>query len=252
MKTNVNLTGMVFGRLTAIRQDMSLKGHSYWICLCSCGIQKSVREKSLMHAITKSCGCLNKDPFSRKVEDLSGRIFGKLTVIRRDESKINIKKGSYWICQCECGNMAYPSRKSLMDGTRSCGCLQKDIASGKAKPYAGSDKNAWLAKYKRRARDNNVEFTLTDEEFFTICSKNCFYCDVPPSHKSHGYITKKDVGQYLANGIDKIDPTIGYVIYNCVPCCKMCNFMKTNKSLDVFVNKIFEIADNMRKKQNEL
>ncbi len=249
MKTNVDLTNMIFGKLVVLERDMPRKGHQYWICLCSCGIKKSIREKSLMHAQSRSCGCGKKEIVTRRVENLIGNIFGKLTVLNRDESKIGAQKGSYWICQCSCGNTTSTSRHSLINhGVVSCGCFQKEMARKNAKPNGESDKNSWINKYKRRARKNGIEFTLTDGEFFNICSQNCYYCDAPPEHKSHGYTTKLDLGKFYANGIDRIDPVIGYVIYNCVPCCKICNFMKTNKNLEIFVNKVFQIADNIRKK----
>ena len=133
-------------------------------------------------------------------------------------------------------------------GTKSCGCLQKEVAIDSALPNAGSNRKAWLTKYKRRAKENEVAFMLTDEQFYDICSRNCFYCNTAPSPKSHGYITQKDVGEYLANGIDRVDPSLGYILENSIPCCKICNFMKTNKNQKDFINKIFEIADNLRKK----
>jgi hypothetical protein len=38
-----------------------------------------------------------------KLIDLTNQIFGKLRVIEKDNSKLT-KTGSYWLCQCECGN----------------------------------------------------------------------------------------------------------------------------------------------------
>ena len=76
----------------------------------------------------------------------------------------------------------------------------------------------------------------------------CFYCDALPSKKNHGHINLIDKGSYYANGIDKVDPTLRYTKENSVPCCKTCNFMKTDKAQSEFVQKIFEIADNLRKK----
>lgn len=193
---------------------------------------------------------MNERPIkTRKTkEDYVGRIFGKLAVLNRDMSKVGRGIGSYWVCKCECGKICSISRHSFNHGTKSCGCLQKEVAIDKAIPNAGSNKRSWLKKYKRRAKENKVDFALTDDQFYDICSRNCFYCDSRPTPRSHGYVTKKDVGQYFANGIDRIDPNKGYLLENCVPCCKVCNFMKTNKSMDFFISKILEIANNIRKK----
>ena len=59
--------------------------------------------------------------------NLTGQIFGRLTVIKRDtERKTN--SGSYWICQCECGKIKSVKSSSLRRGEiQSCGCLRNDM-----------------------------------------------------------------------------------------------------------------------------
>jgi hypothetical protein len=76
---------------------------------------------------------------------------------------------------------------------------------------------------------------------------NCFYCDDPPSARSHGYKRKNDMSVYLANGIDRLDSNGGYTNENSVPCCTPCNLMKTDKTMEGFLNRVFRIADNRRK-----
>ncbi len=187
----------------------------------------------------------------RVKENLIGRVFGKLTVLNRDFDQIGKKRGTYWICQCECGKICSTSRHSMVNhGAKSCGCLQKEVAISRAIPNAGSDKKSWLNKYKRRCQKKGTEFSLTDKQFYDICSMNCYYCDALPSPRSCGYKTKKDVGEYRANGIDRVDPNVGYIETNCVPCCTICNFMKTNKSQKDFINKILEIADHIGRSED--
>ena len=37
--------------------------------------------------------------------DLTGKKFGRLTVIRKVEKPKNLrKKAAYWLCRCDCGN----------------------------------------------------------------------------------------------------------------------------------------------------
>lgn len=58
--------------------------------------------------------------------DLTGKKFGRLTVICRDKTSPN-KRIAYWLCFCECGNHNKIRSHSLTSGlTRSCGCLQKE------------------------------------------------------------------------------------------------------------------------------
>jgi hypothetical protein len=181
-------------------------------------------------------------------EDLTERKFGLLFVKSRDLTKVGLKRGSFWICQCECGRNTSISRHSLVNhGTQSCGCLQKAWARSQALPNGEADKNHWLMKYKRRATELKIEFSLTDEEFYDICSLRCFYCDDVPVPRSHGYTRQNYTGTYSANGIDRVNPEIGYTKNNSVPCCTPCNLMKTNKSQEYFINKAIKIANKHRK-----
>lgn len=64
-----------------------------------------------------------------KLIDLTGKQFGKLTVIIRDleYQKIHNKDKPYWKCQCQCGNIVTVSGKNLREGkTKSCGCINKE------------------------------------------------------------------------------------------------------------------------------
>ena len=68
-------------------------------------------------------------------EDLTGKRFGNLTVIRKTDQK---NRSSYlWLCKCDCGKEKLVSSYSLKSGmTKSCGCLgrkerTKDITGEK-------------------------------------------------------------------------------------------------------------------------
>lgn len=58
----VDLTGHVFGRLTAIKPIEQDKNHRYiWLCKCICGKHKKVFSAQLVSKNVKSCGCLYKE-----------------------------------------------------------------------------------------------------------------------------------------------------------------------------------------------
>ena len=64
----------------------------------------------------------------RKIEDLTGKIFGRLTVIGLDQQKSTPKR-KYWICKCECGNIKSIRKDSLItinNPTISCGCYNDE------------------------------------------------------------------------------------------------------------------------------
>ena len=62
MKTPTNLTGRVFGRLTATSiSGRSKSGKVLWMCTCSCGEVTCVTSQALVTKVTQSCGCLHKE-----------------------------------------------------------------------------------------------------------------------------------------------------------------------------------------------
>lgn len=82
---------------------------------------------------------------------------------------------------------------------------------------------------KKRARKKGLTFELTQEEFTTIVLQNCFYCD------------KVSVENEKLNGIDRKDNNKGYEHDNCVSCCKRCNEMKSNETLEEWLQRMNRI-----------
>ena len=59
-----------------------------------------------------------------KFEDLTGKTFNRLTVIKRAEVE---KKEVYYLCKCTCGNEKIIRGKDLKyNKIKSCGCLNKE------------------------------------------------------------------------------------------------------------------------------
>ena len=59
MPTALDLTGQVFGKLTAIQRAKSKNGKTYWLCKCECGNEKEIQTSHLRSGLIRSCGCLN-------------------------------------------------------------------------------------------------------------------------------------------------------------------------------------------------
>lgn len=125
------LAGQRFGKLLVVEQAPNQNGKTCWCCKCDCGNETIVCTHSLMKGKT-SCGCdtfdKNRAYLESKREDLTGKRFGKLTVIKRDKNDID-KKGHIvpkWICKCDCGNEVSVKQINLKNHTKSCGCLQKE------------------------------------------------------------------------------------------------------------------------------
>lgn len=69
-----------------------------------------------------------------------------------------------------------------------------------------------LYEYVKGADDRHLCFYLDEEYAEQLFKENCHYC---------GYGSPENL-----NGIDRMDNTRGYTPYNCVSCCKRCNFAK--------------------------
>lgn len=56
-----DITGQVFGRLTAVSFCEIRNRKAYWNCVCRCGSKCVVIGKNLRNGATQSCGCLHRD-----------------------------------------------------------------------------------------------------------------------------------------------------------------------------------------------
>lgn len=56
--------------------------------------------------------------------DLTGRKVNRLTAL---EQVCDERKGVYWLCRCDCGNLCVVRADNLLYGAvKSCGCLNKE------------------------------------------------------------------------------------------------------------------------------
>lgn len=117
-----DITGQRFGKLVAIRPLYSNEKQSMvWECKCDCGNTHNVGVSALLSGNTQSCGCKGAETLRNNLEDLTGKRFGKLTVIEYAYSKNDAR---HWKCLCDCGNYSYPTSYCLTGGhSKSCGCL---------------------------------------------------------------------------------------------------------------------------------
>ena len=113
-----DLTGQKFNKLTVLYRVETGKSGTHWLCQCDCGNQTIVSVANLTSNHTTSCGC---QKHFKQLEDLTGKKFGMLTVLKYD--RVEGKGHTYWICQCECGTIKSIRKDGLINGTVvSCGC----------------------------------------------------------------------------------------------------------------------------------
>lgn len=162
-----------------------------------------------------------------------GQKYGRLTAVefvRQDD-----KWRKYYLFSCSCGTEKELHGAVVESGnTSSCGCLSRDNHRKrqlKAQETKQGAKTAIYLQYKRHAKDRGIEFSLSKDDLIGISQNNCAYCGIPPSNLKK---TKNDRIGFKYNGIDRADNSKGYYIKNSVPCCKICNYAKSNLSMSEF------------------
>lgn len=189
-------------------------------------------------------------------DDITGKIFGRLTVLEFSHKKTN--KKYYWLCRCICGKEIYARADSLKNGhTKSCGCLSLENMDkyfkdhGNKKAYGESSFRRVFYMYKRNAEKRGLSFLLTKDEFRTLTSQVCHYCGKEPNTIAKAY--GRTNGEYIYTGIDRIDNFHGYDLNNCVPCCEICNRAKLSMTQEQFIDWIHKASNYLKNKeiQNE-
>jgi|SRR6266568_1484120 len=162
-----------------------------------------------------------------KFIDLKGKTFSRLTVIkRRGAYKNHAYKDFKWLCKCVCGKLVVARGSRLRGGLkRSCGCLHHEWAKTLGKnTKPGVPIRALFTRYKYAATKRKLSFVLSFEQFLQIIKRPCFYCGAENSNHFH---TPEGPEELRYNGIDRMNNREGYTYLNSVPCCGVCNRMKS-------------------------
>lgn len=154
MSKREDLIGHKFGELTVIAfAGIDKRRCSKWLCKCSCNKELIVVSDSLKRGATKSCGsCV----YYSKTVDLTGRRFGKLTVVRF--SHIDKKqRASMWEVICACGKTTVVRGNALTSKhVSSCGCLIAETASKVHKGEKNANWKGGITPVNKAARTSSL------------------------------------------------------------------------------------------------
>lgn len=136
-------------------------------------------------------------------------------------------------CKQNCTREDFYNNKSIRNG-RNAYC--KDCWKEVTKTFQQSLRGKF-SRYKRQCRSRNkrnttgsnqfesaqtsrkIEFNLTLDEFSSFWQEDCHYCG----------------SKIETIGLDRIDPSGNYDIWNVVSCCTLCNRMKGDLSVSTFI-----------------
>lgn len=129
------------------------------------------------------------------MEDLSGRRFGRLRVLRFAE--IRNHHNARWLCKCACGVEKIVAGNALCSGaTLSCGCLRREVMTRLRTTHGQSKQRArgltetpeylvWCNMIKRCENPNNPRFADYGGRGIKICRRwrrnfENFFADMGP------------------------------------------------------------------------
>lgn len=176
------------------------------------------------------------------MEGLAGQKFHRLTALQFiGKRKLGKRYYPFWLFKCDCGKEKIINQSSVSKGqTKSCGCLQKENVPRLA--YKEGSLNTLIYVYKSNAKKRKLSFELTKEEFRKITSENCFYCGATPTKEfKRPSSSNRHYGDYVYNGIDRVDNEKGYIKTNCVSCCETCNRAKLEMDKNTFLNWVKQV-----------
>lgn len=168
----IDLTGKKFNRLKVVKRVDDARKGTFWLCKCDCGNDKIVESRYLRMGLIKSCGCITKENnFNRCTIDLTGRTFGRLTVIQYDHSK----NGAYWLCRCECGKTKVIKGNSLTRGvTTSCGCKSREMSISRSTTHGMTGTRIYRIRSGMIARcynENAASYPKYGAKGITVCDE---------------------------------------------------------------------------------
>lgn len=167
------------------------------------------------------------------IRDITGEVFGKLTVIGLSHSK---EKRSFWFCRCECGNETIARKDALSNGhTQSCGCLRRGVVSEISRAHGMTmglkrcepEYNIWRAMMSRC-------FNPKNEHYQDYGGRGIFVCDEWRCYENF----YNDMGSRPTkeHSIDRSNNDLGYSKDNCRWATKV--EQATNKRNTVWVEMV--------------
>lgn len=142
------------------------------------------------------------------LKDLTGKKFGRLSVIRRAPNR---GERTMWACRCDCGNEAVIDGLNMVSGrVKSCGCLRREVCPTTRRLH-GQTRTAlyavWVAMRGRCINQKNKDYPSYGGRGISICLEWVNFRAF--------YRWAKDAGYAPGLTLERINNDAGYSPDNC-------------------------------------
>lgn len=138
----------------------------------------------------------------RKRIDITGQVFGKLTVL--EEAGQDVHKNYLWLCKCECGRLKTTRAASLNYGdTRSCGCLYGEYHTTHGDSHDKNRKRlyqTWANMKQRCSNPNSTQYSDYGGRGITVCEEWTEYVPFKEWALANGYVDHLIIDRMDNNG----------------------------------------------------
>ena len=164
-------------------------------------------------------------------KDAEGRVCTRCGEYKLRDSFYRKKTLKSGMCSC-CIECVIKFRKSpeiskIISGYHRKRLLEKGEWIRKARRLWTNTPRGRLKSYKDNAKKGGHVWALSDEEFLSFWEKPCHYCG----------------GGIKTIGLDRVENSKGYILENVVPCCSVCNRMKSDCVISTFLSHIKAIYE---------
>ena len=183
-------------------------------------------------------------------KDLTGRIFGRWTAIKKVES--NKHKRVQWLCKCSCelGTIKIMASCNLLNGSsKSCGCYKLEKAHKIHYKGTKDISGRYFTSLKVGAESRNIIFNIIIDEIQELLEKQEYTSNLSGVKICGSINTTKRCSTYKEQtaSLDRINPTKGYTIDNVQWIHKDENFAKQSMNNDEFIQMCTNIANHNKK-----
>ena len=145
----------------------------------------------------------------RKAKDLTGQVFGRLTVLKQAGHAVEPsgQKKLLYLCECSCGNIVTVRANQLREGrTKSCGCLKRE-------------RGVRLGLSTRNRKTNRYEFDGDVGKCYFSNDDSCFLFDTEDYDRIKDYtwyrVDNRVEAYYCVNESRVYKTYVARLVMNC-------------------------------------